>query len=91
MLELYLFTTKDCRSSAIMTDRVFDIVNDKFLEQVRLRGKVVELNPRLCKELGVTDAPTLYCFETKEKLVGLYNVASIENWILNQIGKNGNN
>lgn len=91
MLELYLFTTKDCRSSAVMTDRVFDIVNDKFLEQVRLRGKVVELNPRLCKELGVTDAPTLYCVETKEKLVGLYDIASIENWILNQIGKNGNN
>lgn len=90
MLELYLFTTKDCHSSAIMTDRVFDIVKDKFLGQVRLRGKVVELNPRLCKELGVTDAPTLYCVETKEKLVGVYSVTYIENWILNQIVENGN-
>lgn len=90
MLELYLFTTKECHSSAIMTDRVFDIVNDKFLGQVRLRGKVVELNPRLCKELGVTDAPTLYCVETKEKLVGIYSVTYIENWILNQIVENGN-
>lgn len=91
MLELYLFTTKDCRSSAVMTDRVFDIVNDKFLEQVRLRGKVIELNPRLCKELGVADAPTLYCVETKEKLVGIHSITHIENWILNQIAKNGNN
>lgn len=90
MLELYLFTTKDCHSSAIMTDRVFDIVKNKFLGQVRLRGKVVELNPRLCKELGVTDAPTLYCVETKEKLVGIYSVTYIENWILNQIVENGN-
>lgn len=90
MLELYLFTTKDCHSSAIMTDRVFDIVKDKFLEQVRLRGKVVELNPRLCKELGITDAPTLYCVETKEKLIGIHSGIDIRNWILNQIGKNGN-
>lgn len=90
MLELYLFTTKDCHSSAIMTDRVFDVVNDKFLEQVRLRGKVVELNPRLCKELGVTDAPTLYCVDTKEKLVGVYSDTRIETWILNQIVRNGN-
>lgn len=90
MLELYLFTTKDCHSSAIMTDRVFDVVKDKFLEQVRLRGKVVELNPRLCKELGVTDAPTLYCVETKEKLIGVYSVDYIKSWIRNQIIGNGN-
>lgn len=84
MLDLILFTTKGCISSETMADKVTQVVNDEFLEQVSLRGKVIELNPRLCKEVGVTDAPTLYCKQTKERLEGVHSFAKISTWIIKQ-------
>lgn len=85
MLDLILFTTKGCLSSEIMADKVSQVVNDEFLEQVSLRGRVIELNPRLCKEVGVTDAPTLYCKQTKEKLEGVHSFTRISTWIAKQL------
>ena len=85
MLDLILFTTKGCISSETMADKVTQVVNDEFLEQVSLRGKVIELNPRLCKEVGVTDAPTLYCKQTKERLEGVHSFVNISTWIAKQL------
>lgn len=89
MLDLILFTTKGCISSETMADKVSQVVNDEFLEQVSLKGKVMELNPRLCKEVGVADAPTLYCKQTKERLEGVHSFVKISSWINEQIIKNG--
>ena len=89
MLDLILFTTKGCISSETMADKVSQVVNDEFFEQVSLKGKVIELNPRLCKEVGGTDAPTLYCKQTKERLEGVHSFINISNWINKQLIQNG--
>lgn len=92
MLEVYLFTTKECQSSQMMADRTFEVVKNKFIDKIRLKGRIIELNYRLCAILKVSDAPTLYCVDTKERLIGLKSEQEIENWFNKQIElANGNN